>query len=140
MMKASFRDAGQAKLDRLDQDETQAACCRTRRKPPSPRTSPRSIEAAQLDDRSSGPPTASYLGDWKDGEKIAQSGRGMTVDRRRRRRPNGGNCYNCHQITKEEISYGTIGPSLYNYGKMRGVTDPATPTAQPIVEYTWGKI
>ena len=25
---------------------------------------------------------------------------------------NGGNCYNCHQIDKEEISFGTIGPSL----------------------------
>jgi sulfur-oxidizing protein SoxX len=37
---------------------------------------------------------------------------------------NGGNCYNCHQIDKKEISYGTIGPSLYNYGKIRGVTDP----------------
>ena len=38
---------------------------------------------------------------------------------------NGGNCYNCHQIGKDEISFGTIGPSLYNYGKLRGVTDPA---------------
>jgi sulfur-oxidizing protein SoxX len=44
--------------------------------------------------------------------------------------PNGGNCYNCHQITKEEISFGTIGPSLYNYGKLRGVTDPNSPQAQ----------
>jgi sulfur-oxidizing protein SoxX len=54
--------------------------------------------------------------------------------------PNGGNCYNCHQITKQEISFGTIGPSLYNYGKLRGVTDPASPAAKPIVEYTWGKV
>ena len=57
-----------------------------------------------------------------------------------KRQANGGNCYNCHQITKEEISFGTIGPSLYNYGKMRGVTDPDSPAAKPIVEYTWGKI
>jgi sulfur-oxidizing protein SoxX len=34
-----------------------------------------------------------------------------------RPRANGGNCYNCHQIDKKEISFGTIGPSLYNYGK-----------------------
>jgi len=26
---------------------------------------------------------------------------------------NGGNCYACHQLTKEEISFGNIGPSLY---------------------------
>jgi hypothetical protein len=72
---------------------------------------------------------ASYLGDWKSGEKLAQNGRGMTWTDTAST-PNGGNCYNCHQITKEEISFGTIGPSLYNYGKMRGVTDPNSPQAQ----------
>jgi sulfur-oxidizing protein SoxX len=46
---------------------------------------------------------------------------------------NGGGCYNCHQITKEEISYGTIGPSLLNYGKMRG-------NSEPILVYTWNRI
>ena len=34
--------------------------------------------------------------------------------------PNGGNCYNCHQISPAEISYGTIGPSLLQYGALRG--------------------
>jgi sulfur-oxidizing protein SoxX len=53
---------------------------------------------------------------------------------------NGGNCYNCHQMDKTEISYGTIGPSLYNYGKIRGVSDPSSAASKPIVEYTWGKI
>ena len=53
---------------------------------------------------------------------------------------NGGNCLNCHQVTKEELSYGTIGPSLYQYGKVRGVLDPESPEARPIVEYTWTKI
>ena len=53
---------------------------------------------------------------------------------------NGGNCYNCHQIDKKEISFGTIGPSLYNYGKLRGVSDPADPASAPIVQYTWGKL
>jgi L-cysteine S-thiosulfotransferase len=52
----------------------------------------------------------------------------------------GGNCYNCHQIGKAEISFGTIGPSLYNYGKLRGVTDPASPASKAIVDYTWGKL
>ena len=53
---------------------------------------------------------------------------------------NGGNCYNCHQIDKKEISFGTIGPSLYNYGKLRGVKDVTDPAAAPIVQYTWGKL
>ncbi|MFZ9408190.1 MAG: sulfur oxidation c-type cytochrome SoxX, partial [Burkholderiaceae bacterium] len=45
----------------------------------------------------------------------------------------GGNCYACHQLSKEEVSYGTIGPSLYQYGKLRG-------ESEPILKYTWGKI
>jgi sulfur-oxidizing protein SoxX len=40
----------------------------------------------------------------------------------------------------KEISYGTIGPSLLQYGKIRGVTDPNSEVSKPIVEYTWGKI
>jgi sulfur-oxidizing protein SoxX len=43
-------------------------------------------------------------------------------------------------MDKKEISYGTIGPSLYNYGKIRGVSDPASPASKAMVEYTWGKI
>ncbi len=34
----------------------------------------------------------------------------------------------------------TACPSLHNYGKIRGVTDPYSASAKPIVEYTWGKI
>jgi L-cysteine S-thiosulfotransferase len=85
------------------------------------------------------PADGKFLGDWKSGEQVAQSGRGMTWTDDANT-PNGGNCYNCHQIAREEISFGTIGPSLYQYGKLRGVTDPASPAARPIVEYTWGKI
>ena len=85
------------------------------------------------------PANGKYLGDWKEGEKLAQSGRGLTWTDKADT-PNGGNCYNCHQIDKKEISFGTIGPSLYNFGKLRGVTDPASPQAQEMVKYTWGKI
>ncbi|MCI4441837.1 sulfur oxidation c-type cytochrome SoxX [Tibeticola sp.] len=85
------------------------------------------------------PKDGKFLGDWKEGEKIAQSGRGLTWSDDANV-VNGGNCYNCHQIDKKEISYGTIGPSLWNYGKLRGVTDPNSPAAKAIVEYTWGKI
>ena len=85
------------------------------------------------------PQDGKYLGDWKEGEKIAQSGRGMSFTDKAGA-VNGGNCYNCHQITKKEISFGTIGPSLYQYGKVRGVTDPASAASEPVVKYTWGKI
>ena len=85
------------------------------------------------------PADGKYLGDWKSGEKIAQSGKGRTWTDKADS-ANGGNCYNCHQISKEEISYGTIGPSLYHYARLKGVTDPNSPAAQDIVKYTWGKI
>jgi sulfur-oxidizing protein SoxX len=75
------------------------------------------------------PSDGKFLGDWKEGEKLAQSGRGMTWTDKAETSANGGNCYNCHQIDKKEISFGTIGPSLYNYGKLRGVTDPNSPAA-----------
>jgi sulfur-oxidizing protein SoxX len=85
------------------------------------------------------PSDGKFIGDWRQGETIAQSGRGLTWSDGAGQ-ANGGNCYNCHQIDKKEISFGTIGPSLYNYGKIRGVTDPASPASKAIVEYTWGKI
>ncbi|HEU4622011.1 MAG TPA: sulfur oxidation c-type cytochrome SoxX, partial [Burkholderiaceae bacterium] len=46
---------------------------------------------------------------------------------------NGGNCYACHQLAKAELAYGNIGPSLYQYGKLRG-------TSEPILKYTWAKV
>ncbi|MCU0930291.1 MAG: sulfur oxidation c-type cytochrome SoxX [Serpentinimonas sp.] len=85
------------------------------------------------------PSDGKFLGDWKAGERIAQSGRGLTWSDQASAE-NGGNCYNCHQISKEEISYGNLGPSLYNYGKLRGVTNPNDPASKAIVEYTWGKL
>ena len=42
------------------------------------------------------------------------------------RQANGGNCYACHQLTKAEVSYGTIGPSLLNYGKIRNFSEADT--------------
>ena len=85
------------------------------------------------------PADGKFLGDWKKGEAVAQSGRGSTWSDDAKV-VNGGNCYNCHQIDKKEISYGTIGPSLYNYGKLRGVSDPTAEASKAIVEYTWGKL
>jgi sulfur-oxidizing protein SoxX len=139
MMKSSFRDQGIAKVDRLVQDTANDACSDGLGQDP-PAAVIKRIEAENL--KTIRPPSdGRYLGDWKRGERIAQSGRGMTwTDASADPAANGGNCYNCHKLSGAEISYGTIGPSLYNYGKLRGVTDPSSPQSKAIVEYTWGKL
>jgi L-cysteine S-thiosulfotransferase len=140
MLLTGFHDEGIAKMDRITGiDETLKLCneADATGKPLDDATVKR-LEAENLK-TIQWPADGKFLGDWKRGEEIAQSGRGQTWSDTAKT-PSGGNCYNCHQITKEEISFGTLGPSLYNYGKLRGVTDPASPAAKPIVEYTWGKI
>jgi len=135
--KASFRDQGIAKVDRIKQDQGQAACSSDRA--PSEELAKR-IEAESLK-TVRWPASGQYLGDWREGEKLAQSGRGMTwTDATTDPKDNGANCYNCHQISKQEISHGTIGPSLYQYGKLRGVNNVADPASAAIVQYTWGKL
>ena len=139
IVKASFRDQGMVKAAVLDADETNRLCSAAdvAGQPLDDKTA-RALEAANFK-TIKWPSDGKFLGDWQEGEKIAQSGRGMTWTDTAGA-ANGGNCYNCHQMSKEEISFGTIGPSLYNYGKLRGVTDPASPEAKPMLEYTWGKI
>ena len=139
MVKNSFQDKGIAKVSRLEQDEANRLCSAadTAGKPLDEKVA-KAIEEANLK-TVKWPSDGKFLGDWKEGEKIAQSGRGMTWSDKAGD-ANGGNCYNCHQISKEEISFGTLGPSLYNYGKLRGVTDPNSAGGKAIVEYTWGKL
>ncbi len=137
VIKASFRDQGIAKMDRIEQDLGQSACS----SPTPPSDAVAEQISAQAKAVTQWPAGGQYFGDWREGEKIAQNGRGMTwTDASAAPSANGGSCYNCHQISKQEISYGNIGPSLYNYGKNRGVTDLMAPTAQPVIEYTWQKI
>lgn len=129
VMKASFKDRGQAKVDRLNQDETQRLCSQYPEKRPAEVA--KRIEALNLKSMKY-PADGKLLGDWKEGEKIAQSGVGKQFSDNPAQ-PAGGNCYACHQLSKAEISFGNIGPSLYNYGKLRGNTEP-------IQKYTYGKI
>ncbi len=100
---------------RLQQDETQAVCSQFRNAPPE------DVAAAIMAREASTvvyPADGTLLGDWQEGEKIAQNGRGGQFsdapDAAR-----GGNCYACHQMAKTEVSYGTLGPSLSEYGKLR---------------------
>lgn len=137
VMKSSFREQGIAKMSWLDQDASNKACSESEGKDLPPAQA-KAIEEANLKTVKM-PSDGKFIGDWAEGEKIAQNGRGMTWTDAPGS-ANGGSCYNCHQIGKAELSFGSIGPSLYNYGKIRGVTDPASAAAKPIVEYTWGKL
>jgi len=132
MMKDSFKADGIAGLDRIDQDATQKFCSdpvfASSKQAEKMREKIQKINMDSIKQPSDG----KYIGDWLNGEKIAQSGRGATWTDKADT-PIGGGCYNCHQIDKKEISYGTIGPTLWNYGKLRGYS-------QEIVTYTWNRI
>jgi sulfur-oxidizing protein SoxX len=137
VINTSFRTQGIATVDRLRQDLAQSACSGAQ--PPDDDTAQRIREQAQQSIR--WPAGGQYFGDWAVGERIAQSGRGMTwTDASADPAGNGGNCYNCHQIDQKELSHGTLGPSLWNYGKDRGIQDLQAPTAAPIIQYTWAKL
>lgn len=139
VLKSSFSERGIAKLERLDQSPMQKACSEAAAKG----MEVDKATAAQLENAALAavryPSDGKYLGDWKEGEKIAQSGRGMQFNDTAQTVA-GGNCYACHQLAKAEIAFGNIGPSLYHYGKMRGVSDPAAPASAEVVKYTWAKV
>jgi sulfur-oxidizing protein SoxX len=115
-IKRDFQAKGQAKYERLTADEVQQACNAHGNNPPAEVQA--KLAAAQLATVKL-PADGKYMGDWKEGEKIAQSGRGFTWSDKAEQ-PAGGNCYNCHQVGPAETSYGTVGPSLLGYGKTRG--------------------
>jgi sulfur-oxidizing protein SoxX len=117
MIKASFKARGQAGLDRLDQDDTQRLCSQAAGKTP-PKDVAERIEKQNLATIRY-PADGKLIGDWKNGEKIAQDGRGKQYSDDPAG-PVGGNCYACHQLAPQELAYGTIGPSLYRFGKLRG--------------------
>jgi sulfur-oxidizing protein SoxX len=117
MIKASFKARGQAGLDRLDQDDTQRLCSQAAGKTP-PKDVADRIEKQNFATIKY-PADGKLIGDWKNGEKIAQDGRGKQYSDDPAG-PVGGNCYACHQLAPQELAYGTIGPSLYRFGKLRG--------------------
>lgn len=138
-MKKSFSARSIATMDRLDQDEAMKLCSEADASgKPIEASLAKSIETSNMK-TIKWPTDGQFLGDWKEGEKIAQSGRGLAWNNKADD-VNGGNCYNCHKISGEELSYGNLGPSLYNYGKLRGVSDPKSDASKAIVEYTWGKL
>ncbi|WP_441637460.1 sulfur oxidation c-type cytochrome SoxX [Cupriavidus sp. YAF13] len=132
LIESSFTSKGPATVEGvLDRDAMQKACSDYPDRSKVPAAVARKIEAAEFK-QIKYPTDKQWLGDWKEGEKTAQNGRGMQFSDAVGS-PNGANCYACHQMTKAEISFGNIGPSLYQYGKLRG-------DSEAVLKYTWGKI
>jgi sulfur-oxidizing protein SoxX len=129
-LKADFHAKGIAGMDRLDQDQVQATCS-FKHSDELPQTLVHTLQAQQLASVRY-PSDGKFLGDWRKGQALAESGKGDTW-KDKPGAPNGGNCYNCHQIAPSESSYGTLGPSLYAYGKRRGNTAETQ-------KYTYAKI
>lgn len=132
MFKEGFSKGNQemaAKVVR--QDDVQATCSKY------PRAVPSDV-AAKIEQSQQAtikyPADGKLMGDWKEGEKVAQDGWGLRfTDTGQPNRKNGGNCYACHQLTRQELSYGTLGPSLFQFGRARGYTDA-------VRKYAYGKI
>lgn len=128
-MMRGFKPNGQAGMSRLVQDEAQLFCS----DPGWQRNKARiaAIEKEQLS-KVKYPADGKLMGSWQAGERIAQSGAGKQFNDNPNN-PSGANCYACHQLSPQELSYGTIGPSLRNFGKTRG-------TSEAIQRYTYAKI
>ncbi|MCB1564912.1 MAG: sulfur oxidation c-type cytochrome SoxX [Xanthomonadales bacterium] len=127
---SSFETSGQAGMDRLEQDHMQRICSEYEGRPV-PAEDAKKIAA----DATAGvrfPEDGDFFGDWHNGEWIAKTGKGMQSNDDPSE-PNGGNCYACHQMADEEIAYGTLGPPLRHYGKLRG-------TSEAILKYTWTRL
>jgi sulfur-oxidizing protein SoxX len=127
ILKRDLHERGQAKMNRIDLDDLQRLCNLNADNPPAEEA--KRMEEAQL--KAIPFPEGSLMGDWKNGEKIAQNGRGMTWSDKPGNA--GGSCYNCHQISPKEEAFGTIGPSLAGLGKVRG-------NRPEIQRYVYGKI
>jgi L-cysteine S-thiosulfotransferase len=138
-IKGSFSERGIAKLDRLDQTDIQKVCSEANATGKDVPAATRERMQKALYDNIPYPTDGKYIGDWKEGEKIAQNGRGMQFNDVAGV-PNGANCYACHQISPSEISYGNQGPSLLKYGSIRGVKDPSSKDSEAMVKYTWARI
>jgi len=131
VLKRDLHARGSATMARVEADPVQQACNLNGNAPPEAQV--KSLEAAQLAAiKFPASTSGSLLGDWKRGERLAQSGRGMQWNDK----PGdaaGGSCYNCHQLSPQEASYGTLGPSLLGFGKLRG-------NSPEMQKYAYGRI
>ncbi len=114
-VKSTFGKAPAEWQERIAPDDSLAACNAHRNDVPSKVAD--EITKRELA-RVVYPADGKFLGNWKDGYKVANNGRGGQFSDK----PGtvaGGNCFACHQLDPKELSYGTLGPSLAAYGKER---------------------
>jgi sulfur-oxidizing protein SoxX len=128
VLKRDFQARGQATMDRVIPDAVQRVCNETGDKPPAELA--KTLESDQM--KTIAFPGGRLLGNWQRGERIAQGGRGLTWSDKPGA-PGEGSCYNCHQLSPQETSFGTLGPSLHRFGAIRG-NGPETQ------KYVYGKI
>ena len=128
VLKRDIHARGSATLARLQPDTVQQACNLNGNEPPE--AVQKALEAEQF--AAIRFPAGSLLGDWKRGERIAQNGRGLQWNDGPKDVA-GGSCYNCHELSPQEASHGTLGPSLRGFGKLRGNTPE-------IQRYAYGRI
>lgn len=103
---------------RLEPDQSQAECSKHHNLlPPALFLAMREREKAKIQY-----PEKIVLGDWREGEKLSLSGYGLRVGDKPNRTV-GGNCYACHAMDPNEYGAGNLGPSLTNYGNIRGNTE-----------------
>jgi L-cysteine S-thiosulfotransferase len=124
--KSVFASAPADWQSRLVPDDTMRACSAHRDSPP------KAVAEAIAQRAKAGisyPADGKLIGDWQRGETIAQSGYGLRFTDYPPRAPNGGNCYACHRLSPQELSYGTLGPSLLEYGKTRKFGEAETKAA-----------
>jgi L-cysteine S-thiosulfotransferase len=120
-LKATFGKASPEWQARIEPDETLKLCNHYRNDVPA-------VEADKIVARELAkvvfPADGKLLGDWREGAKIANNGRGGQFSDEEGTVA-GGNCYACHQMEKQELSYGTLGPSLTGYGRDRNYAPDA---------------
>lgn len=131
MVDRSFQSRGIAGKERMIQLDFQRVCSQIEA---GEKVDLKTLEALYEIQRSTirWPSDGKFFGDWKRGEAIAQSGRGLTWGDK----PdtvNGGGCYNCHQLDPKELSFGTIGPSLTGYRNMKGFSEES-------IKETWSRL
>lgn len=114
-IKATFKSASPEWQARIQPDEAQRICSQMELKL-TPDIEKKLIETAKA--AVTYPTDGNVIGDWKKGQQLAQRGTGGQFSDKAGD-PIGGNCYACHQLSRGELSFGTLGPSLTEYGKIR---------------------
>ncbi len=132
-LETSYLPGPGQELNRLKQDETQKICSAYRNNPPE-KLAKELVEREQKNIKY--PASGQMMGDWKQGEKYFKALFQGAIGGFEPSKPGtdrGGNCYACHAGDPQEVAFGNMGPSLTQYGKLRG-------NGPDIVKYTYEKI